>query len=161
MQRFQNISSQSFTKNKKMKHTIPTSLITLMIFCIISCKKNSTATIVARWNVVNDSTLLEGIGLVQGGHSNYKGVATDYFDFSPNGYLYEKEGIYLDTAKYSLLPNNQVQLLYYTFDGIGFGSNGAIVGPFNITLLTEHNLTLTLSGLTPEGEEFHVINLKR
>jgi hypothetical protein len=150
-----------------MKHTIAISTLVFMILCIISCKKDTTvtkdttATIVAKWNVVNDSTFLEGNGIFQGGSSKYTGVATDYFDFNSNGYLYEKEGIYLDMAKYSLTSDKQVKLRYYTLNGIGFGSTGAIAGPFNITVLTEHNLTLTLSALTPEGEEFEIINLKR
>jgi hypothetical protein len=134
-------------------------LLAFFIICIVSCKKESDVTIVGKWSIINDSSFLEGSGLFVGGGFNYKGVATDYYDFNSNGNLFIKKGNELDTAKYSLV-SNQVTIVYYSFGGITFGSNGAIRGTFKITDLNQHHLTLTLSGLTPEGEELEVIDLK-
>ena len=155
------VFSVSLKIEKLMKHIFTISLAVLIISAIISCRKNIAVTIVGKWSLVNDSTFLAGTPILQGGSLNYIGIATDYYDFNSNGDLYIKKGNASDTAKYSVTSNNQVKFVYYSLNGTTFGSNGAIAGPYTITTHTEHNLTLTLSGITPEGEEFELINLKK
>jgi hypothetical protein len=160
---------------KKIKTIIPVFFILLFI---ISCTKSAVksanlvdtenfsenggpgGTIVGNWNLVSDSSYLEGTPIFQGGGSVYTGVATDYFVFTPGDSLYIKMGSELDTATYSLPSGDQVTFDYYTWNGHIF-PDGGISGPYNITVLTDHLMTLTLTGITPAGNEFAVINLKR
>lgn len=57
--------------------------------------------------------------------------------------------------------NNQVQIVMFVQNRIAFGSAAAIRGTFDITNLTAHTTTLTLSGLIPEGQELKIIKLKK
>lgn len=82
------------------------------------------------------------------------------YNFTPSGNLYVKEGTSLDTGTYSFVSNNQVAIRYFYFDGIVF-PNGANRGTYKITNLTDYSATLTLSGLTPEGQAVEIINLKK
>jgi len=144
-----------------MNHIMSFALIFFLAVEMTSCKKDTSTTIVGKWNIVNDSTFLEGNALYAGRSSNYIGVPTDYFDFSSNGNLYVKKGTSLDTAAFTLLSGNKVQLLYFSVDGITFGPTGAIRGTYDITDLTERSVKLTLSQLTPEGQNLEIINLKK
>jgi hypothetical protein len=146
--------------NQKPMRLLFIILALIATFCILSCKKEATASIVGKWNIVNDSTFIAGTGIFQGGSSNYIGISTDYFDLTSNDSLYVKEGSELDTATYSLPSARQVTFTYYSFNGVTF-PNGGHRGPYRIKILDDHNLTLTLSGITPEGETFEIINLKR
>jgi hypothetical protein len=129
-----------------------------------SCKKSSVnnTALVGKWCLINDSTFLAGTPIFQGGHANYIGVASDYFNFTSDGRLYIREGNNFDTATYNMLPGNEVKLVFFSINNTSFGSNGATRGTFNITNLTAHTATLTLPVIiTPEGEEYEEINLSR
>ncbi|HEY4063865.1 MAG TPA: hypothetical protein VGM30_18280 [Puia sp.] len=66
-----------------------------------------TVTLMAKWSLVRDS-----IGSFVGSavdHSQiYYGVATDYWDFRKDGKVYIKEGGFLDTVNYQLIPADTV-----------------------------------------------------
>jgi hypothetical protein len=144
-----------------MKSFIPFALIIVLCTGFISCMKTTAPGIAGKWSVINDSSFLAGNGIFQGGGSNYIGVSSDYYDFRPDGNLYIKEETVTDTGKYNMVSVDQVKIIYLSENGTSFGPNGGIRGTYLITNHTAHNLTLTLSGLTPEGEEFEVINLKK
>ena len=146
-----------------MKRTTILKLIILFVAAVSSCKKDETyaPSIIGKWNLVDDVSYLEGNALYSGQQSNYTGTATDYYDFKEDGSLYIKKNAELDTAKYTMPKNNEVQIVYYNAGNVSFGANGAIRGTYTITNLTGNTATLTLSELTPEGEEREVIHLKR
>ena len=147
-----------------MKNIIITiSLILSLIVSVISCKKTAVQTISleGKWNIINDSSSITGSLNGFNGGSNYIGTTNDYYNFTVNGNLYINEGLSLDTATYSMDTSNQVKLVYYSANGVNFGPNGAIRGTYYITNLTAHTATLTLSGLTPEGQALQIINFKK
>jgi hypothetical protein len=144
-----------------MKFVVRTVLITIVCVGFLNCRKSAIPCIVGKWNIVNDSSSLAGNAILQGGDSNYIGMASDYYDFRVNGNLYIKEGATLDTAIYTMVSANQVKITFFVFDGVSFGPTGATRGTYIMTNHTTHTLSLTLSGLTPEGEEFEMINLKK
>jgi len=137
----------------------------LIISGIISCKKTtlndhnskSSTLLQGKWKLRNDSAFVAGNFSSTG--SNYIGLPTDYYDFRSNGVLYVKTGTYIDTASYTLLPDTKVELRFYTYRGLNFGTDGAIKGPYDITAYGKDSLKLSLSGLTPAGEETEIINL--
>lgn len=146
--------------NLKMKNiTIVFSLVLLMAI-EISCTKTNvqTNTLAGKWNIINDSSSITG---QFNGGSNYIGTSDDYYNFTPNGNLFINEGASLYTATFSMVTTNQVKLIYYYVNGASFGPSGAIRGTYNITNLTAHHVTLTTSGLTPEGQALEIINLKK
>ncbi len=146
-----------------MKNIIAIISLTLLIVTEISCTKTNvqTNTLAGKWNIINDSSSITSSLNGFNGGSNYIGTSNDYYNFTVNGNLYINEGTSLDTATYSMVSNNQVKLVYYYANGVSFGSSGAIRGTYNITNLTAHGVTLTTSGLTPEGQELEIINLKK
>ena len=58
------------------------------------------------------------------------------------------------------MSNNRLKLVGYYVNGINF-LYGANMGTFVIESLTENNVTLGLSELTPQGKETRIINLKK
>ena len=109
----------------------------------------------------DDSVSISGSLFGSNSVTNYIGTSNDYYNFTANGNLYINEGLSLDTATYLMVTKTQVKLVYYFENGISFGPSGGIRGTFNITNLTAHTVTLTDSGITPEGQEFQIIRLKR
>lgn len=137
-------------------------IIALVIISgIISCLKDSPVSIVGKWNIVNDSIFLEGNQMYPGENTNYIGTQADYFNFTSDGNLYVKKGTSFDTATYHLLSDDKIELIYFSANGISFGTAGAIRGTYHIINLTAHSVSLSLSGLTPEGRQAEIINLKR
>lgn len=151
-----------FCKKQRLIKSVTTIIFACIVVAAGSCKKSPATdhSLTGRWRIINDSTFLEGTPFFQGSHSNYIGVTTDYYHFTSGGNLYIREGTILDTATYTLVSCNQVTIVYYYANGTIF-PDGAIRGTYNISELTEHSVTLSLSGLTPEGQEIEIINLNK
>jgi hypothetical protein len=146
-----------------MKNIVATISLTFLIAFEISCKKTDIQTnlLVGKWNIIEDSASITGSLNGFNSGSNFIGTSNDYYNFTANGNLYINEGLSLDTATYLMVTKTQVELVYYYDNGISFAPNGGVRGTFNITNLTAHTVTLTDSGLTPEGQELQIIRLKR
>ena len=122
----------------------------------VTCKKDSTTTIVTDWNLVNDS-INSSIGIAWQ-HSNYKGMNSDFFNFSANGKLYFKEGTTYDSCNYNVLDGNKIIL-----ESFSLKENGAFV-PSTISVLTATTATIIIStdGMqNPGGSYERIINLSR
>ena len=148
-----------------MKTFILFAFIIITITGLFSCKKNSisnpltiTDSLVGNWNIINDSSYLEGTPIFAGSSSNYIGAPGDYFKFTQSRNLYIKEGAALDTATYSLISDT-LKLDYFYINGTYF-LNGAY-NSFILSNLTQQNATLVSSGLTPEGNYYRVVYLER
>jgi len=150
------------TQLSKMK-TIFGIVSALIVIALYSCDEFplNDSLLTGKWNIINDSTLiLNDVSNQINVHSNYIGNLTDYYDFTSDGNLYVKEGTNLDTIKYTFVSNNRLKLVGYYVNGINF-LYGANMGTFVIESLTENNVTLGLSELTPQGKETRIINLKK
>ena len=143
-----------------MKHIIIFGLTAVITFFLISCKKSSLctndthATIVKKWNILNDSTFI-GVG-VNNHRVNYAGQAGDYFDFRTDGYVYIKEGSILDTLSYRLTSDTTILIASF-----GIILNG-IPEISRITNLTTHGVTINAPMVvTPGGLFGRKVNLTR
>ncbi len=146
-----------------MKNIIAIICFLSIVTVFVSCSKSDTTnnSIIGNWQIINDSSSTTNSLNGFNGHSNYIGVSGDFYNFKSDGNLYIKEANSLDTGKYSMVADNETQISMFSESGVSFGTNGAIRGNFTITNLTSKTLTLTLSGLTPEGQELEIINLKK
>jgi hypothetical protein len=135
----------------------------LLLVIVTSCNKKDIQTnpLVGKWKIINDSSSITGSLDGANRSSNYIGTPNDYYNFTSNGNLYIGQNSSSDTGKYSLITNNQVQIIMFVEGGISFGANGGIRGTYAITNLSANTVTLTLSGLTPEGQELEILNLKK
>jgi len=131
-----------------------TSLACLMV---VMCKKDSAVSIVNNWSLVNDS-VYSTVGIA-GYHSNYRGMNSDYFYFSPDGKLFTKEGASFDTSGYRLISGNKIII-----DSFSLSNNGEYL-PGDISGLTTNNATITISSngiQMPGGGTYkRIINLRR
>lgn len=131
-----------------MKNIIIAICATFLIVSVISCNKTDVETnpLVGKWNVINDSTY---VPIANIGGSNYIGTSNDYYNFTANGTVYIHINALLDTATYSMIASDQIEIVYPT------GS----YDPYYITNFTAHTATLTLStsSLGPK----QIINLKK
>ncbi|MGZ3820208.1 MAG: hypothetical protein ACXVB6_06430 [Mucilaginibacter sp.] len=127
-----------------MKNLTVILLILLIgVSALISCKKTQnvtaqTPTIIAHWSLVRDSMVAPSVG---GPISRvYKGVQTDYFNFSSDGSFTVNEGPYgLSTGNYSILTDSTVRILAnQNGTQVYYGGNGV----FKVESLTDHKLTL-------------------
>jgi len=137
----------------------------LMSFIIFSCKKLSVApakpTIMGRWNILSDSTTFILWGSLPKPDTSgqmYPGVSGDYFNFASNGKLYinDHEKIGLDTAYFKSVSDTSLLIQYfYTFPNVPNAVNwypyGLGNGTYIMTNLTDHSVTLTTTGATPDG----------
>ncbi len=135
-------------------------LSVLFAFFSTSCRKNSiaveniSATIVGKWNIVNDSTFI-GVG-INNHPVNYAGQTGDYFDIRKDGYIYMKEGTTLDTSSYKLTSGTTILT-----PSFGITLNG-VTEVSHITNLSAHNATITApTKLTPGGIFGRKVNLNR
>ncbi len=134
-----------------------------LIIVVASCNKANIQTnfLVDKWNIINDSSSITSSLNGFNGGRNYIGASSDYYNFTSDSSLYIKEGLSFDTGKYSITINNKVEIVMFSYNGMSFGPTGAIRGTFDIVNLTANTATLTLSGLTPEGQEYEIIKLKK
>src|SRR5476649_2744188 len=95
-------------------------LIALFVFsCLASCKKSGESgpvTLVAKWNLVNDSTASGGALASPLTKTNYVGVPGDYFDFRADGKLYIKEGAKYDTLTYNTTSGDSVIINNFNYN---------------------------------------------
>ena len=131
------------------------ALFAVAIMSLTNCKKDDTASIVGNWSLINDS-VYSNVGIYSTAH-NYKGLNSDYFYFSDDGWLYVKEDSLFDTLNYRLLSNNRIII-----DSISIVENGEYM-PSNITTLTAHKASLAMvPGVqNPGGIYARYINLRR
>ena len=134
-----------------MKQIITLTVLLLGCTLYMACKKDAGPSIKGKWNIVNDSTRITGTGGELIYHSNYMGVAGDYYDFRDDGKMYMKEGVALDTMQYEVYGNNQVRCV----------PSPGFTDTYNTTLLTHNKASLTISGLTAQGQLVKLINLQR
>jgi len=155
----------STKKIKPMKYSAIIIAFVLVSSIQISCKKNNAGstsnnvTIVAKWNLINDSSSLSGSGVPQFTYgSNYIGTPADYYDFSTNGNVYIKEGASLDTMRYEV--DSTIISFSPQFTSGHYTMNIASLTDTSATLLIGTNPPSS-ANLTPGGYEFKIINLKR
>jgi hypothetical protein len=147
-----------------MRYIVAIIFIVLLSLMQISCRKdnstnNTIATIVAKWNLVNDSSgTIGSLNPIYNYSNNYIGAPADYYEFRTNGSVYIKEGINLDTMGYKI--DSTVVSFYPQFNSGHY--------TLNIATLTDSSATLLLgtnppsgANLTPEGYEIRIINLKK
>jgi hypothetical protein len=97
------------------------SLIVISFVVIISCKKaneaitlplsnvatiSSVASVFGPWRVANGSWSITGQG--EKSYKNFTGLATDQYDFKPDGLLYIQEGNGTDTVEYNIIEGNRI-----------------------------------------------------
>jgi len=135
-----------------MKNIIVAVCLTFLIISIISCNKTAvqTSSLAAKWNIINDS-----LSIISLSGTNYIGTSNDYYNFTVNGILYIKEDSLLSTTTYSMIANNQIDIVY------DLSNNVMEHRTYYITNLTAHTATLTLSGSSPGPAERQIINLKK
>jgi|SRR5471030_1798751 len=130
-------------------------LIVLFVFsCIASCKKSGDTgpvTLVAKWNLVNDSTASGGALPVPLAKTNYVGVPGDYFDFRADGKLYIEEGARYDTLAYNTTSGDSVVI-----NNFNYNNTPAVISP-----LTAHNATIYSTFMVFEIYNYGMVNLKR
>jgi len=150
------------TLRNKMKIIIGIVSV-FIVFVMGSCEKSpvNESLLTGRWSIINDSTLLLGVGPLQTNiHSNFIGGLADDYDFTSEGNLYIREGTNFDTLAYTFVSTNRINIIAFSYNGTRF-PGGAGMGTFTIEGLTGNNVTLGLSELTPDGKEIRIINLKR
>jgi hypothetical protein len=131
-----------------VKNIIIAICLAFLMVSIISCKKTDVQTnsLVGKWNIINDSIY---IPIANIGGSNYIGTSDDYYNFTATGKVYINENSLLVNATYSMIANNQIDIVY---------SNGSY-DPYFITNLTAHTATLTLA--VPLTGPTKIINLRK
>jgi hypothetical protein len=145
-------------KAKPLKLIIVAGLFTFLF----SCKKMpmgcdtgpNPPAIVTKWNIVSDSTYV-GVGF--NNHPiDYQGRSGDYFNFTPNGILYTKEGVVLDTLSYSLVADTGIII-----GSFGINLNG-VPAISHISNFTAHSITIASPVvLTPGGIFGRKVSLSR
>ena len=129
----------------------------VVIVCLMAtmCKKDSAISIVSNWSLINDSINSNFGGATH--DSNYKGLNSDYFNFSTDGKLYIREGNLYDTSNYQVLSGNKIII-----DSISATDNGEYV-PSTISVLTPTKATIIVTNavLNPGGGYERIINLSR
>jgi hypothetical protein len=135
-----------------MKNIIVAICLAFLIVSVISCNKTGvqTSPLVATWNIINDS-----LSIISLSGTNYIGTSNDYYNFTVNGTLYIKEDALQYTTTYSMVANNQIDIVY------DLSNNVTEHRTYYITNLTAHTATLTLSGSSPGPAERQIINLKK
>ena len=129
-------------------------LLTFACLELTSCKKDTTVTILGKWNIINDSKTF-GIG-PNTQYQKYIGVPGDHFDFRPDGNLYIKEGANLDTLSYTIYPDNKI-----TITSFGWVVNSVSIMS-DITSLTSRLATIHASNINnPGGVYERTLNLSR
>jgi hypothetical protein len=123
-----------------------------LIAVVTSCHKNNVQSnpFVAKWNIITDT-----LAVLSFTGTNYIGTPADYYNFTAGGTLYIKEDTLQYTATYSVLINNQVNIVYY------FPNDAQDSRTYNITNLTAHTATLTLAAASMGPAQYQVINLKK
>jgi hypothetical protein len=131
-----------------MKNIIIEINLIFLIISLISCNKADieSNSLVGKWSVINDSTFTPIANI---GASNYIGTSSDYYNFTANGSVYISLKTLLDTCTYSMIANNQINIVYST------GSYDS----YYITNLTPNTVTLTL--ITPPLGPKEIINFKK
>ncbi len=124
-------------------------LVGFVALLIISCKKTSTngqdtlSLIQHKWMIIS----------VNGEALRYLGTASDYFNFSTNGFLYEYMGSRYDTSAYTLLSDDITLLLYPVTNGV----KSNMASNYNIKVLSNNQFIIAGS-----NSNFHSIDsLKR
>ncbi|MGI4749538.1 MAG: hypothetical protein ACRYFB_02795 [Janthinobacterium lividum] len=140
-----------------MRHITSFGLTAIIAFFLTSCKKDVAdinATILGKWNVLNDS-IFEGVG-ISNHPANYTGKTGDYFDFRNDGKLYIKEGLKLDTSTYQLTSDTTILI-----PAFGITLNG-VTEASHITNLTTHYAAVTAPTVaTPGGLFGRKVDLSR
>ena len=135
-----------------MKNITVAICLTFLIISVLSCNKTGvqTSPLVAKWNIVNDS-----LSIISLNGTNYVGTSNDYYNFTVNGTLYINENSLLRTTTYSMIANDQIDIVY------NLSSDVTEHRTYFITNLTAHTATLTLSGISLGPAERQIINLKK
>ena len=135
-----------------MKNIVVVICLAFLIVSVISCNKTGvqTSPLVAKWNIINDS-----LSIISLSGTNYIGTSNDYYDFTGNGTLYITEDSLLYTTTYSIVANNQIDIVYDLSNDVTEHRT------YYITNLTAHTATLTLSGSSPGPAERQIINFKK
>lgn len=143
---------------KKAMQYLRSLALVMAIFLVFSCKKNNsstndTATIIAKWNIVSDSTYE---GIVNNHPVNYAGVPGDYFDIKSDGNIYTKEGSKFDKLPYHLTSDSAIDITYYWM------TQYQATKTYYISNLTIHTVTLLDSFIaTPTGIFGRKLTLRR
>jgi hypothetical protein len=121
-------------------------LIAVLIFPLLAgCKKdnnkNTTPTLIAKWNLVTDYTANH---LAQ--TNTYTSVPGDYFDFRSNGKCYIKEGNQYDTLTYAITSDTTISIHPFAINNAAYYSSKS-------NPLTLHAATITSAGPYPPGVE--------
>ncbi|HEY4063144.1 MAG TPA: hypothetical protein VGM30_14660 [Puia sp.] len=127
-------------------------LLPLLLLIALSCKKSSNNTIIGNWSIIDDSTKF--VSTVDGypsTHSDYIGQPGDYYNFSPNGNLYVKEGTLTSTMAYEVLRTGQVRCTPLP----GYTEN------YNATDITATTATFHIINTGPTGQVTKVIHLRK
>jgi hypothetical protein len=151
-----------------MKFPKPVFLVFLTSVLAFSCKKDqttkstTTSMLFGKWSIVNEEFTWINPATGMFYDSIYQGKPDDYYEFTPDGNLFAKEGIYHDSATYYFVNRDQIQTMPRIWNGVTVSSPGGVYGPeFTISVLTENSLILSSSALTPEGPASDSITLKR
>ena len=136
-------------------------LLTISTIFMLSCKKDVSAILVGKWSIVSDRMSWTNAQTSASGDSVYIGQSTDYYDFTSHNNLFIREGASFDTADYSFLSSNKIQIKYFSLDGVSFGPAGAFGQLFTISNATSHSVTLSSSVITPGGLRAETLTLKR
>jgi len=128
-------------------------LIVVLAFPLLTgCKKdtnkNTTPTLVAKWNLVTDYTANH---LAQ--VNTYIGVPGDYFDFRSNGKCYIKEGSQYDTLTYAITSDTTISIQPFAINNAAYYSGKS-------NPLTLHAATITSAGPYPPGAEIDYRQVK-
>jgi len=165
-----------------MKYFSIVTGFSFLLFTAGSCKKTSIQTnqLAGKWNIVNDSSSTDQSCNSCFNGSNYLGKESDYYIFTNNATLYIEEGGAIDTATYTIMANNRINIATnYAVNGGGvFDYSLLLTGgllplsypiknlTYSISNITEHTLTLYTSGTAtltgePPIKYIQIINLKR
>ena len=130
-------------------------LIVAFVFPLLAgCKKdnnkNTTPTLVAKWNIITDYTANHLAQI-----NTYTGVPGDYFDFRSNGKCYIKEGSQYDTISYAITSDTTINIQPFAFSKSAYYSGKS-------NPLTLHAATITSAGPYPPGEvDYRQVKLSR
>lgn len=135
-------------------------VLLLVISAMLSCKKNNDATINLRgnWHLLSDSAYI--VSAVSNGiTTTYRGLPTDYYQFTDDGHLYVKEGNNIDTATYHL-SGDQLNINYsYILQ------NGTVIAnavrSYTVSDYTTNKVTLSYRVTTPFAAEVEIVMLNK
>jgi len=148
-----------------MKNSILITISVLVLSVITSCKKaplSPTLSVVAKWDLVTDSTYVDySAGTDDTVGNTYMGTTGDYFNFTANGKLYVHEGnVLTDTATYTI-ANDKLINMVYSFYNAPVLASAHITGYYNINKLTDTELVLSYNVLTQGGIFGKIITLEK